>query len=348
MNILALDLGKSKTVYCDYDISGGNYEFGKVKTSCQQIHDLIVERSPDRVVFEVCTISGWVFDIVRSLKIEVEVANVNHEAWRWKHVKRKTDRDDALKLAQLSSMKQLPLVYIPSKSVREKRSLISYRRKLVDRRTGIKNSIRSLLDREGFSLPIGRSCWSKASLEKLKSMALPLCESKGNNLWRGQLFMELLQFEQVDEALCEVTSALDSLGREDRSVQQLQSIPGVGPRLAEAIVAYLDDPGRFVTGKQVSSYAGLTPKQYQSGSMDRQGRISGEGNVLLRSLLVEVSWVGLRYNSWMRETYTRLLRGSPSRKKIAITAVARKLLVRCWAMLRDGRNWECGERENAA
>jgi transposase len=74
--------------------------------------------------------------------------------------------------------------------------------------------------------------------------------------------------------------------------------------------------------------------------MNRQGKISGQGNKVLRSLLVEISWVGLRYNQWMRETYKRLLRGSPSRKKIAITAVARRLLVRCWAMLRDGQTWQ--------
>lgn len=83
----------------------------------------------------------------------------------------------------------------------------------------------------------------------------------------------------------------------------------------------------------------MTPRQYQSGSMNRQGKISGQGNKLLRALLVEVSWLGLRHNDWMRQTYERLLRGSSSRKKIAITAVARKLLVRCWAMLRDGRPW---------
>jgi len=73
--------------------------------------------------------------------------------------------------------------------------------------------------------------------------------------------------------------------------------------------------------------------------MDRQGKISGQGNKLLRALLVEISWLGLRHNSWLRRTYQRLLRGSPSRKKIAITAVARKLLVRCWVMLRDGQPW---------
>ena len=82
--------------------------------------------------------------------------------------------------------------------------------------------------------------------------------------------------------------------------------------------------------------------------MDRQGKISGHGNVLLRSLLVEVSWSGIRYNRWMRETYKRVLRGSPSRKKIAITAVARKLLVRCWAMLRDKQIWHDEKISEAA
>ena len=73
--------------------------------------------------------------------------------------------------------------------------------------------------------------------------------------------------------------------------------------------------------------------------MDRQGKISGQGNRLLRSLLVEVAWLGLRHNPWMRQVYENALRGSASRKKIAIVAVARRLLIRCWAMLRDGCRW---------
>ena len=160
--------------------------------------------------------------------------------------------------------------------------------------------------------------------------------------------MDLFQFEQIEKSLNEITSALYRLGKKDVAVQRLQSIPGVGPRLSEAIVAYLDKPQRFANGKQVGSYAGLTPKQYQSGAMDIQGKISGQGNALLRSLLVEVSWSGIRYNKWMEETYKKLLRGSPSRKKIAITAVARKLLVRCWAMLRDEQNWDSNMAGKAA
>jgi transposase len=339
MNILAMDLGKNKTVFCQYDSETAEHRFGKVKTSAKNIHDMMVEKVPDKVVFEICSAAGWIYDIAKALGIETEVANPSHQGWRWKKVKRKTDRNDALKLAQLSAMKQLPVVHIPKKSVRQKRSLIGYRRKLVERRTQIKNSIRSLLDREGLSMPAGKAGWSQSAMKRLKSMAVPISEISADCLWRGHLWMELLQLEHTERGLAEVTSALDSLGKESDSVQRLQSVPGVGPRLSEAIVAYLDSPARFDNGKQVGSYAGLTPKQYQSGSMDRQGKISGHGNVLLRSLLVEVSWSGIRYNRWMRETYKRVLRGSPSRKKIAITAVARKLLVRCWAMLRDKQIW---------
>ena len=69
---------------------------------------MIVEHQPDRIVFEICSSAGWIYDIVKALGVEVQVANPNTEAWRWKNVKRKNDRDDALKLARLSVMNQLP------------------------------------------------------------------------------------------------------------------------------------------------------------------------------------------------------------------------------------------------
>ena len=82
----------------------------------------------------------------------------------------------------------------------------------------------------------------------------------------------------------------------------------------------------------------MVPKQIQSGETIARPDYPRRQPVL-RSLLVEVSWVGLRYNSWMRSVYERTRRNSRTRKKIAIVAVARKLLIRCWAMLRDGTAW---------
>ena len=350
MNILALDIGKFNTVYCDYICENGKHEFGKVKTTPQAIHDLILDKEPERVVMEVSEIAGWVVDIATALGKATEVANTSHDAWRWKNVKKKTDKEDALKLAKLSAMNQIPTVHMPPKKVREMRSLIKYRQRLVKHRRSIQLAIRALFSAQGITgVPRGKSAWTQEGLGWLKKHARPLEEiSDIEQLWRGRLHVELETFEAVKQALEQVEDKLNKLGSADARVKRLRTIPGVGPRLAETVVAFLDDPDRFRNGKHVGSYVGLTPRQYQSGQMERQGRISGQGNKLLRTLLVEACWVSLRYNPWARETYNRLLRGSPSRKKIAITALARKMIVKCWAMLRDEKEWHYEIREDAA
>ena len=349
MNILAMDIGKFNTVFCDYVCENGEHKYGRVKTTPQAIHDLIVSKQPERVVMEVCSIAGWIVDIARALGKETEVANTSHDAWRWKNVKKKNDKEDALKLAKLSAMNQLPTVHMPAKKVREKRSLIKYRQRLVKNKTSIQNSIRAIFSGQGIAAPKGTKAWSKEGLGWLRKHARHLDEITDiEQLWRGRLYIELEMFEAIGKSLKKVEDKLNKLGSDDSRVRRLQTIPGVGPRLAETVVAFLDDPKRFRNGKHVGSYAGLTPKQYQSGQMERQGRISGQGNRLLRNLLIEISWSSLRYNPWARDTYNRLLRGSPSRKKIAITALARKLLVKCWAMLRDQKDWKYDIRENAA
>jgi transposase len=349
MNILALDLGKYKTVFCNYNPTNGEHEFGKVSTIPQEIHDLIVEKEPQKIVLEVCHIAGWIVDIAKALGIETEVANTSHEAWRWKNVKKKNDREDAIKLAKLSAMNQLPTVHIPEKKVRERRALIKYRQRLVSYRVSIKNAIRSIFSREGITIAVGKGAWSKGGLQWLKGHAKPLEEiADANQLWRGQLHVELEVFAAVTESLKKVENKLDELGSCDERIKRLQTIDGVGPRLAETVVAFLDNPKRFKNSKQVGSYAGLVPRQYQSGQMDRQGKTGGRGNKLLRNLLVEICWRSLRCNPWSRDTYNRLLRGSPSRRKIAIVALARKLVVRCWVMLRNEQDWKNDIQKNVA
>jgi transposase len=123
-------------------------------------------------------------------------------------------------------------------------------------------------------------------------------------------------------------------------IAAVQTIVGVGVRTAEALVAAIDDPHRFKSKKQVGSYVGLTPRKYQSGASDRQGRISGQGNRLLRKLLVQSAWRAIRCSVWARSIFQQVTRGAPGRRKIAIVAVARRLLIVAWAMLRDGTEWQ--------
>jgi transposase len=315
----------------------------------QDTHDLIVEKEPDRVVFEIGTSAGWITDIARALGKKLEVANTTHDAWRWKNIKKKSDRDDALKLAKLSAMDQLPVVHMPEKKVREKRSFIQYRQKLIRRRTQIKNTIRAILQREGIAMAIGKKAWSKDGLTYLKKLARPVGKIIDlADLWRGQLHTELKLFRDISEAIERTEQKLDQMGKADRQVKRLKTITGIGPRAAEAIVAFLDEPERFDNAKQVGCYVGLTPRRYQSSETDRYGKITKQGNKLLRTLLVEISWISLRHNQWARDTYKRLLKGDKKRRKAAIVAVARKLLVCCWAMLRDRTEWNQNTFKEAA
>lgn len=337
--ILAVDLGKFKSVACVFDTDGGEYAFETLPTTPADVQDLFASVQPDRVVIEIGAQAGWITDLAESMGLPIEVANPYHDAWRWKNVRRKTDRDDALRLAQMSDQGLLPTVYMPGKATRQWRNLIAYRHTLVSRRTAIKNSIRSILDQQGIAWPSGRAGWTQKTLRSLRAYLPADNESVTDELWRLQLSWEHDALEQAERLVTAVEAQLDTLAKADERVRRLRTIPGVGPRLAELVVAVIDDPKRFRTAKQVGAYAGLVPKQYESGTMSRQGRITCRGNALLRAVLVEVGWMMRRYNGWFAEIFDRVCRGAKTRKKIAVVAVARRLLICCWAMLRDGTDW---------
>ena len=339
MRILAIDLAKARSLACWYQADDTTQEYRTVPTRPAEFHSLLSERPIDRVVIEICDAAGWVVDLCRTLGVEVQVANTNQQAWRWKNVKHKCDRGDALKLARLSAMNQLSLVHVPAKPVREWRSLILYRHRLIDRRTSIRNAIHAILVAQGMAMPSRRSMWSDDALSKLRDLARPLEECPMEELWRGHLQMELEQLDELCRRIIALDDKLDAIGAADARVRRLRTIPGVGPRLSELVVAMIDDPHRFKSVRQVSAYVGLVPRRYQSGAMDRSGRISKAGCGLLRKLLTEIAWGMLRHNAHGAAVFNRISKGQKTRRKQAAVALGRRVLCWCWAMLRDGSDW---------
>jgi transposase len=204
---------------------------------------------------------------------------------------------------------------------------------LIERRTAIYNHIRALFQAQAIELPAGHQVWCTAFRTSLKVMhARPL-------LWRGELHAELALLDALQTQITRVQKKLDALGKTRARVALLRTIPGVGPRTAAAVVAYLDDPHRFRTAREVSAYAGLVPRQFQSGTIDRKGRITKRGLAYLRKILVECAWLMGRYNPWAERLIERISQGRKGRRKAAVVALARKLLVCCWAMLRKGQPW---------
>jgi transposase len=343
--ILALDLGKYKTTACAYRPDTADARFHTLDTGRDPLARLLRRHRPALVVIEACALAGWVHDLCAELGLPCRVANTASEAWKFKHAKRKTDKDDALRLAQLQALGQLPAVCVPPKPVREWRALIATRQALVGRRVAAQNRVRSVLLGQGLPAPRGHRAWTAAGLDEIAGQARPLADCAPEELWRGLLGLALADYRHACARVAEAEAKLDALAAADAGVRLLRTAPGVGPRTAEAVVAHLHDPKRFASGKQVSAYGGLVPRQYQSGESDRRGRITRRGPAVLRKLLVECAWCCLRYNAWARGVYQRLSRGR-ARRKQAVVALARRLLVRLWAMLRDGSAWR-GDPEPA-
>ncbi len=134
MNILALDLGKFNTMCCFFDSATRKHRFLSAATDPDYLTTVFKSDKIDLVVMEACVLpdgsmispSHW----AQNLRL-----STNEEAWRWANVKRKTDKDDALKLARMVAMKELKTVQHPSPEHREFRSLVKYRKSLDQRTT---------------------------------------------------------------------------------------------------------------------------------------------------------------------------------------------------------------------
>jgi transposase len=340
MKILGIDLGKYKSAACLFDSDTHETLHFTFHSLPLEFKSLLTNTQPELVVIEACALTGWVHDLCQAEGFKIIVANPNQEAWSWRRVKRKTDKDDALKLTKLAALGQIVPVYVPPAESRQYRQLVKYRKRLVGRVTQVQNTIRALFNLQGIYIPVGIRAWTVAGIEQLSQYRQPLAECDALSLWQGQLDIELTALERLWEELHTVDTQLTQLAKQDTRVQLLESIPGVGRKTAEVVVAYIDDAKRFQNARQVSAYAGLVPRQHQSGETNRMGKITRRGPRVLRAALVEPAWAMLRYNPWAAALYQRICGGQKTRKKQAIIAVARKLLVRCWTLLRKQEKWD--------
>ena len=292
MNIIAMDLGKFNSMFCFYDSETQDCSTAKAPTDRKYFHSVLKSKQPDLVVCEACGSSDWVKDLCEELELEIIVCSTHEDAWLFKNVKRKTDKDDAIKLARLAALGELKATYVPAKPMRELRRTIKYRKQLVGRINKCKNTIRAIFANQGIKITSGAKTWHTGR-QKLVDECKPLVESESDELWRGELDLELTQLAAVEEHLKTVDKKLDSIAASDPRIQRVMQIGGVGRVTAEAIVAHIDDPHRFANKNQVSAYAGLVPRQYQSGNTDRHGRITKRGSRLLRTFAGRVCLVQL-------------------------------------------------------
>lgn len=232
------------------------------------------------LTFEISGQAGFLYDELIGCVDSIKVANPDKMTWIYRTAK-KNDRMDARKMAVLLSIGEIPAVYMPSKEVRQWRMIICHRRKLLAEAVTAKNRIRAVFKSQGISRPGCKGKWWNI---RNRLWMRGFCNESfdAENLWRMQLGNLLDELEVIEKQIASVTGYLDGYLDKQAGGKLLMSIPGVGPRTAEAVLAYTDDVERFEGGKEYCSYFGVTPKLDESGSSRRLGHISKKGPSVVR------------------------------------------------------------------
>lgn len=331
MYTIGMDVHHRWSQVCILDPHGRRFKEQRVKTA--ELAAFVARQpTPRQIVYEASLGYGTLYDRLRPLARRIVVAHPGHLRLIFRS-KRKNDRVDARKLATLLLLDEVPAVYVPDLDYRTWRRLIEFRQRLVNERTRTKNSLRALLRSHAISAPFRHQLWTQRGLAWLRAVALPTADVA---LERDLLLEDLTQH---NARLKRVEVRLKEIADHHPGVNLLRTIPGVGIRTAEAVVAYIVDPHRFATSRQVGSYFGLTPCQDQSADRNRLGHITRQGPATVRRLVVEAAWVSIRQDERVRRFFERVQRNDPQRKNIALVATAH-YLVRCMhALWRTGACW---------
>jgi transposase len=336
---IGFDIDSNKTVACVVQ-QGHKDQYTTLASELREMRQYLQQQRQDgsrvHLTFEISGQAGYQYDALRPYVDTLTVSNPHKMTWIYRTGK-KNDRIDARKQAVLLSIGEVPEVHIPQAQVRQWRGVIQERRTLVNRIVSAKNRIRALLKGHGLTQALHKGSWWKAAnIEWMRQQAQDWAQVTPEDLWRVHLTNLLDELKLLGSQLTKLTQYLDRYLDGHPGGALLMSIPGVGPRTAEAILAYTDDVDRFQRSKPYAAYFGLTPKLDESGQTRRLGAISKEGPSVVRWLLVESAWRAIKKSPALAAFYERIVGDQNQRKKVAVVATARKLLTIMRAMLKTG------------
>ena len=319
---IGLDLGDKTSRYCVLDENGEVEAEGSVATTKKGMGGKFGCLGRCRIAIEVGTHSPWLSRLLSSLGHEVIVANAR-QVRLISASSRKDDRLDAQTLARLARVDPQLLRPIRHRGEKAQQDLlvIRVRSALVEARTSLVNAARGLAKAMGERLP---SCDAGSlGVERLEALPEKL---------REPLQPLLQEVESLTEKIQELDQKVEQIARtEYPETQILRQVSGVGPLIALTFVLTLEDRDRFEKSRDVGCYVGLRPKRSESGESQPQLRITKEGDIYLRTLLVQGAHCILSRrgpDTDLKRWGLRLAeRGGKNAKKRAVVAVARKLAV---------------------
>jgi transposase len=279
----------------------------------------------DRVALEATTNTWAVVDVLSPLVSEVVVSNPLRTR-AIAEAKVKTDKVDALVLAQLLRADFLPRVWTPDPRSRDLRSLTSRRASLIQDRTGVKNRLHAILHLRLIPVPEKLDLFGKKGRAFLASLEL-------DDLGRAALDSELRLLDSIESELAALAHLLDLRGYRDPRVRLLMTLPGVDVAVAQTLLAVLGDHSRFKDGDHAASYLGLVPSTRQSADVCHHGPITKQGKGHARWILVQAAQHLGSHPGPLGVFFRRLMKRK--NRNLAVVATARKLVVIAWLMLKN-------------
>jgi transposase len=273
-----------------------------------------------KVGLESGSLTHWLTKGLKDDKFNVVVMESTKMAAILKTIINKTDKNDARGIADALRAGHYSECIHRSDEAMHSQTIMNGRKGLVKARTAIINNIKGLVKPYGIKLgkgePVG---FRERVMEEINAFPKDFSDALSG-------LLNVLQM--LNEEIGKSDKRIQCRGKDDEVIQLFKTIDGVGPITAAVYKAELDDPGRFQTSKNVPAFLGLTPRQYSSGEVHNQGRISKKGSIHLRYLLVKAAnYLLTRCQKWSAlKAWGLKIQKSKGHKK-ACVAVARKLAI---------------------
>lgn len=336
--------------------------FGTMTAELQRLRDWLQSEGCTHVAMESTGVYWMPVYAILEGHFELVVGNATHI----KQVPgRKTDVKDSEWIADLLRHGLIRRSFVPPKPLRELRDLLRYRRKLIESQTAERNRLLRLLETaniklasvasdvfgvsgrrmlrallDGVSTPQEMAELAKGSLRKKMAALAAALEGRVEDHHRFLLGMQLDRLEQVETVIAKLDLRIDDkLMPYQQQRTQLMQIPGVDRIGAAVVIAELGvDMSVFPTVHHAAAWAGVCPGNNESAGK-RKGQPGRKGNVHLTTALVQAAVCASRKKgSYLKEKYWRLkARRGPMR---AALAIAHKILVAAYHMLRDGLDYD--------
>lgn len=317
MYYAGIDAHKRTCTIVIIDDRGKKVKEGVVKTDENEIKGFFASyRENVSAVVETCL--NWVFihRILKGYIVDIKVAQT-YKLRIIAEAKIKTDSIDAYTLAQMLRIDYIPEIYIPDEKTIKLRELIRARIYLVRLKTRMKNKIHSLLDKNGFHSHPGTDLFGKAGRNFLRTLTIGDPEE-------GIIARYLEIIEKLEENIKAFEIIVGNNIDESEEIKLLRTIPGIGRISSHLLLAEIGPIGRFRSKERLCSFAGLCPKIYSSGEVERRGHISKAGNAYMRWILTECAQVAIRHSPGLGKIFGRIQRKHGG--KVAVIAVARRML----------------------